>query len=62
MNLNKRVNIDDKRQVEFRADVTNILNHPIFGNPNTDINSANFGRISSASNGRRITLGARLNF
>jgi len=62
MNLVKRVRIDESRQFEFRMDVVNVLNRPIFGNPNTDINSASFGRISSASDGRRFTIGTRLNF
>jgi hypothetical protein len=62
MNLSKRVAIDDTRQLEFRADVTNVLNTPVFGNPNVDINSSSFGNISSATTGRQFTLGARLNF
>jgi hypothetical protein len=62
MNLQKRVQIDEKRDLEFRADVVNVLNHPIFGNPNTDMNSANFGQIQSAEDGRRFTLSVRLNF
>ena len=62
-NLVKRVRMDEKRTLEFRADVVNILNHPIFNNPDTNINSATFGLISSvAGDGRRFTLGARLNF
>ena len=43
-------------------DVTNVLNHPVFDNPNTDINSTLFGRISKASDRRQFTVGARLNF
>ena len=62
MNLAKRVRLDEARQLEFRMDVTNVLNHPIFDNPNTDINSTAFGRISTAFAGRQVTLGARLNF
>jgi hypothetical protein len=62
MNLNKRINVDESRQLEFRVDVTNVLNTPQFNNPNTDINSSSFGLISGAADGRRITLGARLNF
>ncbi len=54
--------IDERRDLELRAGVVNVLNHPIFGNPNVDINSANFGQISSAENGRRFTLSARINF
>jgi hypothetical protein len=62
MNLNKRVRLDERRDLEFRADVTNVLNHPVFAVPNTNINSANFGQISEASAGRQFTLGARVNF
>jgi hypothetical protein len=62
MNLQKRFQLDESRSLEFRMDVTNILNHPIFGNPVTDIQSATFGQITSASDGRKINLGLRLNF
>jgi hypothetical protein len=62
MNLNKRLRIDEKRDLEFRLDVTNVLNHPVFAVPNTNINSANFGQITAASVGRQLTLGARVNF
>lgn len=62
MNLNKRVKIDERRDLEFRAHVTNVLNHPVFAVPTTNINSANFGLINSAAVGRQFTLGARVNF
>jgi hypothetical protein len=62
MNLHKRIRIDERREFELRADVVNVLNRPVFGNPNLNINSANFGLIDSADPGRRFTLGARLNF
>jgi hypothetical protein len=62
MNMHKRIPIAENREVEFRADVVNVLNHPVFGNPNLNINSASFGQISSADPGRRFTLGARFNF
>jgi hypothetical protein len=62
MNLQKKVRLDEKRELEFRADVTNVLNHPVFAAPTTNINSANFGLIDSASDGRKVVLGARLNF
>jgi hypothetical protein len=62
MNLHKRFRIDERREFELRADVVNILNHPVFGNPNLNINSGNFGQITTADPGRKFTLGARLNF
>jgi hypothetical protein len=62
MNLQKKLRVDEKRELEFRADVTNILNHPVFSAPTVNINSANFGLIDSASEGRKVVFGARLNF
>jgi hypothetical protein len=62
MNLHKRIRVDETREFEFRADVVNVLNHPVFGNPNLNINSGSFGQISTADSGRKFTLGARLNF
>jgi hypothetical protein len=76
MNMIKRVRITETKEFELRVDAVNVLNHPVFGNPNTNINSigggtttdfgtANdvaFGRISAAGSGRRFTIGARLNF
>jgi hypothetical protein len=62
-NLVKQITVDDKRTLEFRADVVNVMNHPIFSSPNVSINSASWGQISSTANeSRRFTMGARLNF
>ena len=73
-NLVKRVRITEQKEFEIRVDVINILNTPYWGNPTTDINSANFGRMTAgdvtngASNAdnrsanRRFTFNARLNF
>ena len=62
-NLVKRIGIDDTRNMEFRADIVNVLNHATFSSPNVQINSASWGQISSTSNqSRRFTIGARLNF
>jgi hypothetical protein len=62
MNLIKRVRIAESKEFEFRMDAVNVLNHPVFGNPDTNINSLSFGRITTAAGNRRFTLGARLNF
>jgi hypothetical protein len=61
-NLIKRVRITERKEFEFRLDSTNILNHPLFGAPNVNVNSTDFGRITSASDARRFTTSARLNF
>jgi hypothetical protein len=60
--LTKRFRIDERKSFTIRADAVNFLNHPVWGNPNTDINSNGFGRITTATGNRRITVGARIDF
>jgi hypothetical protein len=62
MNMIKRVRITETKEFELRVDAVNVLNHPIFGNPDTNINSLSFGRITTAGGNRRFTIGARVNF
>jgi len=62
VNAIKRVRITEGKEVEFRLDVVNVLNHPNFANPTTNINSTSFGQITSATGSRRFTFNARLNF
>lgn len=61
-NLLKRVEIAERLSFEFNAQADNLTNTPQWGNPNLDINSLNFGRITTATGSRVIVLGARLNF
>ncbi len=75
MNLIKRIRVTETKEFEVRIDAANVLNHPNFGDPETNINSPNFGRITAlegqnttaviqgpAVGNRRFTVGARLNF
>jgi len=63
VNLVKRIRISETTEFEFRADAIDLLNRPNFANPNTDINSPNFGRITETNGGNRIiVLNARINF
>ena len=62
VNLIKRVKVAESKEVEIRVDVVNVLNHPNFGNPTTNINSTSFGQITSASGSRRFTFNTRLSF
>ena len=62
MNLIKRVKIAETKQFEFRVDALNVLNHPNFSNPNLNINSSSFGRITSATGNRSFVFNLRLNF
>ena len=62
VNLVKRIRIDETRQFELRAVATDLLNTPQWGNPTVDINNTSFGRITSASGNRIITVELRINF
>jgi len=66
--------VGGQRRLEFRAEAGNIFNHPVFGNPNTDIQSGTFGQIMGIPGGggtinanasyveRQIRLGLRFTF
>ena len=64
LNLVKHIRIGERRELQLRADAVNFTNTPEFANPNTDINSPNFGRISATlpESNRVIVAGARFNF
>ena len=62
MSASKRVRISETKSFEFRMDALNVLNHPNWGTPNVNINSASFGRITSATGSRSFTGNLRLNF
>jgi hypothetical protein len=62
MALTKRVQIAERKSFTLRANVVNILNTPQWDNPNVDINSSSFGRITSATGTRTVTLNARIDF
>jgi len=62
MNLIKHIRITETKDFEVRVDSVNVLNHPNFGNPVTNINSTSFGRITTATGNRRFIINARLNF
>jgi len=75
-NLLKRVKVGESKELEFRLDAVNVLNHPNFGNPNVNINSTGtgtatgstgtnvpFGRITAVNgSARRFTFNARFTF
>jgi hypothetical protein len=58
----KTFTITERTKFTVRADVINLLNKPQWGNPVTDINSATFGRITTATGNRTITINARVDF
>jgi len=57
------VQLPGRAQFQFRTEVTNILNVVNLTNPGTTLNApANFAKIRSARDMRRIQLGARVSF
>ncbi|HMD50777.1 MAG TPA: hypothetical protein VKG79_16815, partial [Bryobacteraceae bacterium] len=67
LNLQKQFRITERFNFQLRATATNALNHPEFAPPtaaNLNINSTNFGRITTTVTGtdRVMVLQGRLNF
>jgi hypothetical protein len=68
--LFKYFTLREGARLQLRMTATNFLNHPNFGNPVTNISSANVGRITSLRSGdgalgagaRVIRLGVRIDF
>jgi hypothetical protein len=60
--------IHKNARVQFRMTASNFFNHPDFGNPETEIDSSNVGKVQSARGGalgvgsRAIELGLRFEF
>jgi hypothetical protein len=61
--LLKNLPIDEARQLQLRAEVFNILNHPTFSAPSGAINSSSGGQVSTTLNAARIIqLGVKFIF
>ena len=59
----KNTMLTNKVRLEFRVEFFNVLNHPNFGLPASNISvPATVGRISSATDPRDIQFGLRLAF
>jgi hypothetical protein len=64
LSASKTVKIDELKSLQFRIDARNVLNHPILGNPNLNINSPDFGRIPAdqVSGARQFQAQLRFSF
>jgi hypothetical protein len=62
MSLAKNFRIGSGKRLQIRIDAFNALNHHSLGNPNTNITSTDFGRITGIGGTRTAQVGAKFNF
>ena len=61
--LIKNVTIREGQRLEVRIEAQNVLNHPIFGDPNTSFGSTSFGQITGTKVGaRQMMVGFKYHF
>lgn len=61
--LYKNFKIKERGNVQFRTEIFNVFNHPIFAQPGAVLGSASFGTLTSTSHdNREIQLALRLSF
>jgi hypothetical protein len=53
---------EDRAQMQFRWEMFNAFNRANFNNPTTNIQSGDFGLVTSAQSGRSMLFGLRLDF
>ena len=61
LSVSRKFTLGESRNLQFRFESFNLLNHPNYGNPVASMNSGNFGRIQSQSGDSRV-LQAALKF
>jgi hypothetical protein len=62
LSLFKNIELPHGQRVQLRLEAFNIWNQVRFGNPNTTIGNVNFGRITTADDGRVLQLGVKYRF
>ena len=58
----KNIDVAEGHRIQFRVEMYNATNTPPFLTPQRNVRSGNFGRITSALEGREIQLGLRWRF
>lgn len=62
LSATKTVKIRESQSAQVRIDATNVLNHPLFGNPNLNIDSNTFGQITTVTGSRTFQGTLRFSF
>jgi outer membrane receptor protein involved in Fe transport len=62
MSIGKSIQLKDMRAFEFRAQASNIFNHPQFSAIDTVVNSPTFGQVVSVGSMRKISFNTRFRF
>jgi hypothetical protein len=62
LSLLKDTKFSEGKILQIGIEAFNAFNHTQFGNPTTNLASANFGRVLSAAQGRIVQLRAKFNF
>jgi hypothetical protein len=52
LSASKTVRVSESKSFQVRVDTVNVLNHPLMGNPNLNINGTNFGQITTVTGSR----------
>jgi outer membrane receptor protein involved in Fe transport len=59
LSIFKNVPFGGARRIQVRIEAFNVFNQVRFGNPGTSLGTANFGRITTAQDGRVVQLGIK---
>ncbi len=62
LSLSRRIQLGERRTLQFRAESFNLPNHPNFGLPENNVNVISAATINRAKNNRNLQLGLRLEF
>ena len=63
LSIFKTFKITERINLQYRLELYNALNHPVFGVPTTNVDSVIFNNFQETSGGRRtISMGLRLRF
>jgi len=60
--IGKTFRIEERMNLEFRAEVFNVTNTPAFNDPNSSFGSSSFGTATSAGNPRDFEFALKVRF